>query len=225
VNAVRRICHDAEPMPSPIGHALAGVATAWSSEYFPAANAGDARASARLTFVCAALAALPDVDLLFPGTHRTVTHSISATIFVTIIAAAVTGWVTRSKALNREGDSEGNSEGNSEGDSAGTPRRSRAVWRIALVCGIAYGSHLLLDWLGADPNPPSGIEALWPFSHQWFISPWTVFPGTERRHFFTLAAVATNLRALAVEVGVLGPVVGVLGRKSGRWVGWGRIVG
>ena len=191
-------------MPSPIGHALAGVAIAWSSEYFPAATPAvtpsRTRVSARLTLVCATLAALPDVDLIVPGTHRTVTHSIGATILVTIIAAGVTGWVTRKRAGTPR-----------------SPRLPREIWRTAFICGLAYASHLLLDWLGADPNPPSGIQALWPFSHEWFISPWTVFPGTERRHFFTMAALATNFRALAVEIGLLAPIVGLLGwrRASG----------
>jgi inner membrane protein len=77
-------------MPSPIGHALAGVAVAW---------AGAPSLDRRVTLAAASLAMLPDIDLfaglLVPGVHRTVTHSIGAVIVVTIIAAVVTAKVTR----------------------------------------------------------------------------------------------------------------------------------
>ncbi len=168
-------------MPSPIGHALGGVIVAWSAERIPsgpAAGRAPEHVSAALTLACAALAAAPDLDLLLPGWHRTVTHSVGAVIIVTIISACVTGWVT-----------------------------GKINWRIAGICGVAYASHLLLDWLGADPSPPLGIQALWPFSHRWFIARWTIFPITERRNFFSWASFATNVKAAAVEVIVLGPVV------------------
>jgi len=69
---------------------LAGVAAAWT------ADAGNVRpASRRLVVACAALAALPDADLILPGAHRTATHSFTAVFVVFIIAASVTGQVTR----------------------------------------------------------------------------------------------------------------------------------
>ena len=190
-------------MPSPIGHALGGVAAAWFAERIPtstitgpitpASGRPPERISTALTLICAVLAAAPDLDLLWPGMHRTVTHSVGAVVLVTIISAVVTGWVTRrSNWLNWN------------------------IWRIAGICGLAYASHLLLDWLGTDPNPPFGIQALWPFSHQWFIAGWTIFPMTERRSFFSWAAFATNVNAVAVEVGILGPVVLVLSRLRRR---------
>jgi membrane-bound metal-dependent hydrolase YbcI (DUF457 family) len=70
-------------MPSPIGHAIAGVAVAWSAR------------QPRLAPVCAGLAALLDIDLVLPAHHRTYTHSLTAVLVVTIVAAAVTGKVTR----------------------------------------------------------------------------------------------------------------------------------
>ena len=214
-------------MPTPIGHALAGVAVAWSAEIVSDKLANPRTgstvstvstvstgapfrhwSSATLTAVCAVLAVLPDADLLYPPIHRTVTHSVGAIILVTIIAAAVTGWVTR-----------------------------RVHWRVALICGAAYGSHVLLDWLGYDRNPPLGIQALWPFSHQWFISGWDLFRQTERRQVLSWAAVRTNVEAIAQEVAILGPLaiglwwarsrVGRSGKsgksgKSGRAGGSGR---
>jgi inner membrane protein len=182
------------PMPSPIGHALAGVATAWLAESFAArtpdvtpgharplpANApdiGPTRFAAVLTLTCVLCAVVPDIDLVYLPFHRTATHSVTAVALTMIIAAGVTGWVTR-----------------------------RTWWRIALVCGLAYATHLLLDWAGADASPPYGIQAFWPFSARWFISPWIVFPGTERRDLFTETTILINVRALVVEVAILGPV-------------------
>jgi membrane-bound metal-dependent hydrolase YbcI (DUF457 family) len=71
----------------------------------------------------------------------------------------------------------------------------------------AHGSHLLLDWLNCDPSEQPGIQALWPFSDRWFSSGWCVFPGEERRHIFTVAAMIRNLTVFAWELGILGPVV------------------
>ena len=150
---------------------------AWSAERLPAGRPR-ARISTGLTLACAVLAMAPDLDLLVPGMHRTATHSITAALLVTIIAAAVTGWVTR-----------------------------KIDWRVATICGLAYASHLVFDWVGADPNVPSGIQLWWPFSHRWFIAAWTIFPGTERRDVFSAASLIANVTALAVEVGIFGPVV------------------
>lgn len=191
-------------MPSPVGHALAGTAIALIAERLrvspPATgitrDTGPHRwsdASSRLPahlFLCVALAALPDLDLLYQPIHRSITHSLGSTIIVTIVATFVTGWVTGKR-------------------SAG----------VGLLCGIAWGSHTLLDWLGADPNPPRGIQALWPFSHQWFISGWDVFRGTERRRIFSTASILYNVRAVAQEVAILAPVVILLAmgrRRSAR---------
>ena len=41
---------------------------------------------------------------------------------------------------------------------------SRAA--LVVAAALAYGSHLLLDWLGDDTTPPIGIMALWPFSRE-----------------------------------------------------------
>jgi membrane-bound metal-dependent hydrolase YbcI (DUF457 family) len=164
-------------MPSPIGHVLAGVAVAL------VADAASPSLWSRVRFTTglialAALAALPDADLLYPTIHRAVTHSIGSVVLVTIMGAAVTGWVTGRRALG-----------------------------FGALCGAAWASHLLLDWLGVDPNPPFGIKALWPFSDGWFIASVHLFPGTERRQLFTAAALATNLYAAAIEIAVLAPVV------------------
>jgi membrane-bound metal-dependent hydrolase YbcI (DUF457 family) len=71
----------------------------------------------------------------------------------------------------------------------------------------AHGSHLLLDWLNCDPSAQPGIQLLWPFSDRWFSSGWCVFPGEERRHIFTVAAMVRNLTVLGWELAIVGPVV------------------
>src|SRR5262245_36456949 len=84
-------------MPSPIGHALAGVAVALAAAQ-PAPRQSFRRFLTRpLTMLAVALATLPDADLLLRGFHRTASHSLTATAFVTIVAIVVTGWVTRSR--------------------------------------------------------------------------------------------------------------------------------
>jgi inner membrane protein len=166
-------------MPSPIGHALAGLAIAWGTEAYADAEtrpAGKLPVS-RLALTCAALAVAPDLDLLYLPIHRTATHSVAAAVFTTIVAAAVTGRVT-----------------------------GRVRWPIAFACGSAYASHILLDWLGADVSVPYGIQAWWPFSGRWFISRWTIFPGTERRSLFSVRSIWINAKAAAVEIGLMVPI-------------------
>lgn len=153
-------------MPSPIGHAIAGVAIG------QAITPG----RPRTIVACAALAAAADADLLLPSTHRTLTHGIGAVAVVTILAIVVTRKVTDA--------------------------RLRVV--VALV--TAYASHLLLDWLGADPVPPRGLQLLSPFSDRWFISDWDVFRGTTRRELATAHAWWVNATAIAQEIVILGPV-------------------
>jgi membrane-bound metal-dependent hydrolase YbcI (DUF457 family) len=173
-------------MPSPIAHALGGVAVAWGADLLPGRPSGPYApgvlhaATSRIALTCACLAALPDVDLLLPITHRTVTHSFAAVAAIgvlMIIAAGVTGKVTT---------------------------------KIALMYMAAYASHLLLDWLQADPTPPFGLQLLWPVSSTWFISGWSVFRATERRHFLELATMERNAVAMLQEFAILAPAMAVL---------------
>jgi membrane-bound metal-dependent hydrolase YbcI (DUF457 family) len=171
------------PVPSPIGHILAGATIAWASDSGAHARTlspiPGARARLRnLTLVCAALAAAADLDLVLPGTHRTVTHSMTAVAVVAIVAIAMTG-----KVISSPGG-----------------------WRVVLACTAAYASHLLLDWLGADPTPPYGLQLLWPFSDRWFISNLDLFRGTARIRLFTAASIRTNALAILQEVAILGPI-------------------
>lgn len=82
----------------------------------------------------------------------------------------------------------------------------RARPAIILAVFAAYGSHIFLDWLGDDTSPPLGIMALWPFSHEYFISPVTVMPAISRRYWLP-GFWAHNLRSLAFELAVLTPIL------------------
>ena len=136
------------------------------------------RASRWSPFVigCAFAAAAPDLDLLYPPIHRLFTHSVGVTLVVIIIAGAVTRQVT-----------------------------GRVNWRIVLALAAAHASHVVLDWMGTDRFPPAGIQALWPFSHQFYISGWDIFPNVERR-LWRPDAFAVNLHAALMEVVIVGPV-------------------
>jgi membrane-bound metal-dependent hydrolase YbcI (DUF457 family) len=165
-------------MPSPIGHALGGLAVAWAADLLPprATHRRPEGLHYKYLGLCAGLAVLPDADLLLPIAHRTATHSVAAVAAVAllmIVARSVTGKVTA---------------------------------RIALACVAAYASHLLLDWLQADPTPPFGIQILWPWSATWFISGWEIFLGTERRHLFEPATILRNVVAVVQEIVILAPV-------------------
>ena len=172
-------------MPSPIGHALAGLAAVWIADLVP----GDRdwrtappsaswykRAGNGLTLACAVLSASPDLDLLV-ARHRTVTHSVAAVAFVAIFAAAMAA------------------------------RADRPIARVAAMCAAAYTTHLLLDWLAADTFPPRGIQWLWPVSHKWYISDTDWFRQTERREFFTAPSIIKNLQAIVQEIAILGPTL------------------
>jgi len=114
--------------------------------------------------------------------HRTATHSLSAVLAVAVVAAVIAA-------------------------AAGRP-----VARVTLMCAAAYGSHLLLDWLGADFYPPRGLQLLWPFNHEWYISGLDLFRQTARLRIFTRGPMRTNVHAIAQELAILGPIV------AGLWL-------
>jgi inner membrane protein len=72
-------------MPSPIGHALAGIASGWLVDP-PPADAATAGAARHLA-VFAVAGALPDVDLLV-GAHSGPTHGLGAAVLVGAIVWA-----------------------------------------------------------------------------------------------------------------------------------------
>jgi membrane-bound metal-dependent hydrolase YbcI (DUF457 family) len=199
-------------MPSSVAHAMAGVAAAWAADLVPGDRSWRTapqsasfykRAGNGLTAACLLLAAAPDLDLIF-RVHRTATHSLAGLLTVLLVVVIILYFVVGPPPHHLC------LRGFRRSVPASTPSRFPYVRRAALTCAAAYASHLLLDWLAADPTPPSGLQLLWPFSHYWFISGWEWFGATERRGFFTLPVIADNLRTIAREIAILGPVLAAL---------------
>ncbi|MEO5822572.1 MAG: metal-dependent hydrolase [Vicinamibacteraceae bacterium] len=128
----------------------------------------------------ASLGMVPDVDVLVEGSHRLYTHSVAAMGLVGALAAVALGAFS----------------GLTSGE-----RRT-----LAIAAAAAYGSHLLLDWLGDDRSVPIGIRALWPFTDAYFQSAFRWFPPVERRYWLPGFWTA-NLRAIGWEMLVLSPLV------------------
>jgi hypothetical protein len=160
-------------MPSPLGHALGGIAAGWlvgGAPRRPAPASGEAGpddagtgrtgggrlralyardpANWRLTALWAGLAVAPDLDLLF-GAHNTYSHSLGAVAAVFAVAWVVT----------------------------------RGRLRLALAAAAAWGSHLPLDWLGHDTSAPLGIMALWPLTTAYFYADVELFMAISRRYW------------------------------------------
>jgi membrane-bound metal-dependent hydrolase YbcI (DUF457 family) len=153
-------------MPSPIGHALGGIAAGWS--VVPRRD--------RLTAVLlAAIAIAPDLDLAF-GTHREASHSVGAAALAGIVVCVLV-------------------------------RRDRARWGAAAAA--AWLSHIALDWLSNDTRPPIGIMALWPITHEYYKAAIEIFPPVSRRYWESRFWLY-NLRAVVVELAILGPLAGLV---------------
>lgn len=153
-------------MPSPIGHALGGIA----------AGALVARRPGWRALALFALAgALPDIDFLLPIQHRGPSHSIGAAVMAGGATLMILGFVRR--PLDRV--------------------------RLAAAIALAYASHTLLDWLGADSSTPRGLMALWPLSSAYYVSDWDVFAAVSRRYWlpgFVEGTVKAVLRELVILV-------------------------
>ncbi|HEX7126188.1 MAG TPA: metal-dependent hydrolase [Thermodesulfobacteriota bacterium] len=188
-------------MPSPLGHALAGLALA-------VALAPGARvASAAVLAVAASLS--PDLDFV-PGLlvgdpgryhHHGASHSVGAAA-----AAALLGGALAASPYGRA-----------------TGLASVGAGRAALLCGLAVLAHVVLDALAVDTSRPYGVALLWPFDGAYLISPWTPFADIQREEsdasaFFRTLASSHNLRAVVVEAALIGPLVllAVLARRRTR---------
>jgi membrane-bound metal-dependent hydrolase YbcI (DUF457 family) len=178
-------------VPSPLGHAVAGLAAGWliagapalrskspfsrtapPTPFAPAANQPWI-ATWRAAIVFAGLAVSPDLDLLFHA-HSMYTHSIGAALIVMLAVAAL------------------------------TPAHARR-WTAAFACGAAYASHTLLDWMGNDTTPPIGIMALWPFTSEYYESNLHFFMAITRRYWLP-GFWQHNLIAMLREIGTLVPL-------------------
>ena len=142
-------------MPTPVGHALGGIAAGYLVTCLFTAARAFIHSSVKSTYLSkhvsvlvgaatlACLGMVPDIDFLF-GAHREFTHSIGATLAVMAVSMVI---VTRRRL------------------------------EISFVVGAAYASHIGLDWLTADSSFPVGVMALWPFSTDYYQASlkWSVF--------------------------------------------------
>ena len=167
-------------MPTPVGHAIAGLATGWFSDALVRLrHTTPGRAAARLTIACVAAAVAPDLDILF-RIHRTYTHSVGAAM----LAGAVAWLVARRQS-----------------SALGSP----AV--AGLTVAVAYSTHVLLDWLAKDTAPPYGLMALWPFSSRFYLSGANIFLEVSRRYWKPDEFIVGNFKAVGLEIVVLAPIL------------------
>jgi hypothetical protein len=169
-------------MPSPLGHTIAGLITHVATA--PHERLRDVRRAALLV-VCANAADLDFAWRLLDGRnhHQAQTHSVGA--------AAIAGLVVAAAAVARMRD------------------RADAV-RLGIASCAAWLTHVLLDWLGNDTNPPIGLMALWPFDHSYWKSSLIVFYDVGRTPDWEM--VRNNALAGAWEIAVLAPLLFVAWR-------------
>lgn len=159
---------------------LAGVATALAADIPRRQDPDSDRRLIRSAVLCGTLAAAPDLDLLIALPR------VHRTATHSLTAVALTFII------------------------AATVTGKVTRWRTATLCALAWASHLLLDWLATDWTPPRGIQLLWPFSREWFISGADIFRQTALRNFFAPAVVAANIATVAQEIAILLPIVALL---------------
>ena len=81
----------------------------------------------------------------------------------------------------------------------------RVDLRLGAAAAAACGSHVLLDWLGADDAAPYGIMALWPLSDAYLLSDRRWFPAV-CREYAEASCWLRNARGLVRELALLLPV-------------------
>jgi inner membrane protein len=163
-------------MPSPVGHAIAGLTV----HVLTAGSRDELRDWRRAGLVTSAALA-PDVDLLFRfvdgrNHHGQETHSLGVAALAACAAFALALFLRYQRALV-----------------------------LAVAVGLAWSSHVLLDYLNVDTSPPIGILALWPLSGAYFKFPWPIFLDVGRT--LDLRTIRHNILAAAWECVVLLPVL------------------
>lgn len=78
------------------------------------------------------------------------------------------------------------------------------AWRWGLALGLVYLSHVVVDALTMDFSPPPGVPLWWPLSGEFVMADHPVFMAV-RREAFTWEVISHDLRALALELALLGP--------------------
>jgi membrane-bound metal-dependent hydrolase YbcI (DUF457 family) len=172
-------------VPSPIAHGLVGL----SIHILASRSEVELRDRWRLALTVGAALA-PDLDLAFRfvdgrNHHNNELHSLGFALVAAAAAAIVLRLLRWPRALP-----------------------------LALVVGLAWCSHLLIDYLNVDTHPPIGLMALWPFSRGYFKSPLPIFLDVGRG--FDWTTVKHNALAGAWECAVLVPPLALAWRYRQR---------
>jgi membrane-bound metal-dependent hydrolase YbcI (DUF457 family) len=135
----------------------------------------------------------PDLDFL-PGLavgdpdafHRGVTHTLGAAVAVAAAVWLLARW-----------------------------RGAARPWWWAAFVALAYGSHLLVDWMTVDAVPPAGIQLLWPLTDRWLHAPFdllgeVIVDPSGRVAFLRSLVTTPALLAWLREVGIAVAVVGAV---------------
>ncbi len=133
-------------MPSPLAHGLVGVTI-----HVLGSRSGEELRDRWRLGVTVGAALMPDLDLTFrlvdgQNHHNNQLHSLGFALMAAAVGALVFPLLRWSRPLS-----------------------------LALLVGLAWGSHVLLDYLNVDTNPPIGLLALWPFSASYYKSPVPIF--------------------------------------------------
>lgn len=189
----RMSCYRRE-MPSPVGHMLGGVIAGWLVAGAPSRPAtGSAAGAGRGRW--AGFARLSGGS---PADRR---------LWIATLAFAVLGALADADFLFGTHSTYSHSVGAVAVvalAAIAVVRRDRLRW--ALAAAVAYGSHILLDWMGNDTTPPIGIMALWPFTTDFYQSEFYVFMAISRRYWLDNFW-SHNLTAVAREIAVLLPLL------------------
>ena len=171
-------------MPSPVGHTIAALAG-----FFLIQPRLKKRQKLPLLGLAIFVANSPDLDMIAgliladnPSIfHRQATHSITAAIVVVLLTVI-------GLRLNKIGD-----------------RKTWGLW-IAFL----YFTHIFLDMLVTDTIPPAGVQALWPFTSDYFISPLTIFSGFDYNNpnlsFLQTILSGNNFFTVIREIAILAPL-------------------
>jgi hypothetical protein len=184
-------------MPLPVAHALVGGAVCVAAD-----RDGD-KASWQRLGLAVLLANAADLDFL-PGLlvgdphryHRMAAHSLGWALLVAVVAA----WLVR-RGL------------------AGVwplrPGLPQGAVGTALMVGVLWTTHALLDSLNADYTEPIGVMIFWPVSTAWvpslpfFYNIEKVAGPASLTEFASSLFTLHNARALALEFAVTAPILGL----------------
>ena len=180
-------------MPSPVAHTLAGLAIA-----HVARTRGWIPAHWGLTAAFVGAANAADLDFLTASIggglfyHHGITHSLIAAIAAGLVAAII-AW--RAAALSSI--------------------------RVGLLAGLAYASHVLMDFVAVAPWEPTDMPILWPVApYIGLATPIQVFASIQ--HGGTISSLPADvirgatLWAIAREVVVMGSVRLIAAWLAGR---------